>query len=202
MIRRALAATALALALPGCVSTPEGIPQRAAAQTPRFDALRFFAGPSEGTGELSKLFSDRVAVRVESEGRLRPDGSLTLVQRIEEGDKPARTREWRITEVSRDARTIRYEGTLTDASGPVEGSSEGNRLTLRYPIEGGFRVEQVLTLSPDGQRASNRLEVSLAGVTVAVLAEEIVRGAKGQFSRQSVSVRLFRRRTSQAFARA
>jgi hypothetical protein len=182
--RATAAALALALAampgLAGCASTPDSIAPLSPAPAPRFDALRFFEGRAVGRGELSKVFAGTVPVTVYSEGQVEPDGSLTLVQRIEEGDKPVRLRTWSIREVARvpapGGGTIRYEGTLTDASGPVEGSSEGNRLTLTYPIEGGFRVEQVLTLSEDGERAYNRLEVSLAGVTVAVLAEEIVRG--------------------------
>jgi len=169
--RAALLLTLCALVLPSCVSTPASYAPPSAATQPRFDALAFFAGRSEGQGELSKIFAKLVPVRVQSEGVIEADGSLTLVQRIEEGDKDSRTRSWTI----REAGPGRYEGTLTDAVGPVEGTAEGNRLTLRYKMDGGFRVKQVLTLAPGGQRASNRLKVSFAGITVAVLAEEIVR---------------------------
>jgi hypothetical protein len=46
---------------------------------------------------------------------------------------------------------------------------------LTFPIKDGFRVEQVLTLSADGQRAYNVLKVRRMGVVVAVLAEDIRR---------------------------
>lgn len=160
-----------AAGLGSCATTPANYAPPSAAAEPRFDALAFFAGQSRGRGELSKVFSKTVPVRVQSEGVIEADGSLTLVQRIEEGEKPPRTRQWTI----REAAPGRYQGTLTDASGAVEGESEGNRLTLRYPMEGGFKVKQVLTLSTGGERAYNVLKVSKWGVTVAVLAEEIVR---------------------------
>ena len=109
-------------------------------------------------------------VRVEGYGTLE-GGVLTLEQRVHEGDKPVRTRSWTIRETAPG----RYAGTLTDASGPVEGEADGNRLTLRYTMEGGFPVEQVLTLSADRTRAYNVLKVRKLGVTVAVLAEDIRR---------------------------
>lgn len=160
-----------AVLLASCVSTPPDYAPREFAAKARFDALAFFTGQSEGRGTLSKVFSKPVAVRVRSVGCVDPGGSLSLVQEVSEGDKTTRTRSWTIREVSPG----RYTGALTDATGPVEGESEGNRLTLRYKMEGGFRVKQVLTLSPDGNSASNRLKVSKFGITVAVLGEEIVR---------------------------
>lgn len=166
-----LTAASLGLAVPlgGCASTPKGFEPVPVAQAPVFDAFVFFEGRSAGRGELSKMFSDRVPVRVSSEGVIGADGALTLTQRIEEGEKEPRTRTW----VIRRAGEGRYEGTLTDASGPVSGFSQGNRLTLTYPIEGGFRVSQTLTLSPDGQSAYNKLKVTFMGLKVAALAEEI-----------------------------
>lgn len=165
------ASLGLAVALGGCASTPKGFDPVPVAEAPAFDALVFFEGRSEGRGELSKMFSDRVPVRVSSEGVIGADGALTLTQRIEEGEKAPRTRTW----VIRRAGEGRYEGTLTDANGPVEGFAHGNQLTLAYPMKDGFRVRQVLTLAPDGQSASNTLKVSFMGMTVAVLAEEIER---------------------------
>lgn len=157
--------------LASCASTPSDFAHREFAPQPGFDAIAFFTGRSEGRGELSKVFSKPVAVQVSSVGSVDGEGTLTLVQDITEGDKAMRTRSWTIREVSPG----RYEGTLTDATGPVEGESEGNRLTLRYKMDGGFQVKQVLTLSPDGNSASNRLTVSLVGIRVAVLGEEIVK---------------------------
>ncbi|MBI1402212.1 MAG: DUF3833 family protein [Porphyrobacter sp.] len=182
-VRAALLAP-LALMLAACVATPEGLPDLARAEAPRFDPFTFFVGESRGEGTLDKVLADPVPVRVSSVGRietLRPRESawaapetrvLVLDQVVSEGDKKPRKRQWRLVETAPG----RYEGTLTDAIGPVSGRAEGNLLTLEYRIEGGFQVRQELTLSPDGSRAANVLEVSQLGVTIAALAEEIVGG--------------------------
>lgn len=173
-IGQVLAAPALAigaLAATGCASLPGGFEALPVAEAPYFSPLQFFSGRSEGCGELSKVFAGPTPVRVQSRGEIGEDGVLTLLQQVHEGDKPVRTRVWTFRETSPG----RYTGTLSDASGPVEASSEGNRLTLRYPIDDGFRIVQTLTLSPDGQRAYNVLKVRGYGLTVAVLAEDIRR---------------------------
>jgi hypothetical protein len=127
--------------------------------------------------------ADPVPVRVISTGRIiveerresawaaPPRRVLVIDQVVTEGDKPPRSRQWRIHEVAPG----RYEGTLSDAISPVEGRVDGNRLTLRFTIKGGFKVQQDVTLSPDGRRADNLMTVSTLGVTVAVLAEDIRR---------------------------
>lgn len=184
MSRRAGVAAALApiaLALAACVATPPIAAPVARAETPRFDPFTFFAGSSRGEGVLKKALSDPVPVRVESRGRIvtearreaawaaPPQRALVLDQTVTEGDKPPRSRQWRLVEVAPG----RYEGTLTDAIGRVTGHSEGNLLVLEYTMEGSFKVRQELTLAPDGMRADNVLKVSQLGITVAVLTEDI-----------------------------
>ncbi|HEY7805840.1 MAG TPA: DUF3833 family protein [Croceibacterium sp.] len=159
-------------ALSACAGAPRlDAPPIAAAAQPRFDALAFFTGRSEGLGRLSKVFSRTVPTRVESEGRV-VGGVLHLTQVVQEGNKPARTREWAI----REDRPGHYTGTLTEAAGAVTGETVGNRLHLAFRLKsGGLPVEQWLTLSPDGLRAYNVLTVRKLGVTVAVLSEDIRR---------------------------
>lgn len=181
MSRRAALFCPLALALAACVSVPETAAPLARAEAPRFDPFAFFAGSSQGTGTLDKVLSDPVPVTVASRGRIvtetetgsawavPPRRVLVLDQTVTEGDKPPRERQWRLVEVAPG----RYEGTLTDAIGPVTGRSEGNLLVLEYTMEGSFKVRQELTLAPDGMRADNVLKVSQLGVSVAVLAEDI-----------------------------
>jgi hypothetical protein len=171
----------LALALAACVSTPPIPAPLAPAAAPRFDPFAFFLGQSRGEGVLDKVMSDPVAVTVESRGRIiieqhhqaswdAPDTRvLVLDQTVREAGKPARQRQWRLTEIAPG----RFEGSLTDAIGPVTGRTEGNRLVLEYRMEGSFKVRQELTLSQDGTRAQNVLKVSQLGATVAVLVEDI-----------------------------
>jgi hypothetical protein len=67
----------------------------------------------------------------------------------------------------------RYEASLTDADGPVEIWTSGNTLNIRFTMDGNYTVRQRLTLSADGQRATNAMRVDLLGATVAVLSEVI-----------------------------
>ena len=140
------------------------------ASAPSFDPLAFFAGRTEGVGRLKVALSRSVPVAVQGEGTLQPDGSLLLEQRISEGTKPPRTRQWRIRRTAEGG----YTGTLSDALGPVTGEVEGNRLHLAFRGK-GVRIEQWLTLAPDGQSAQNRLVARKMGVVVAELDETIRR---------------------------
>ena len=170
MLRALLAAPAL-LALAACASTPP-IPATAPAPAaqPVFDPLTFFTGKLVGEGRLSKVFSSTVSTLVDSTGHMEGD-TLHLVQRVKEGDKPERTREWTMRAVGPG----RYRGTLTDAQGPVTVETHGNRLHIAFTMKGGFPTEQWLTLSADGTRAYNTMKVRKLGVTVAVLSENIRR---------------------------
>ena len=170
---RRLLPLGLALAaLSACAHAPRlAAPPIAVGAQPRFDALRFFSGRSEGTGRLSKAFSRTVPTWVESEGQV-VAGVLRLRQVVHEGGKPVRSREWAI----REDRPGHYSGTLTDAAGAVTGESVGNRLHLAFRLKkSALPVEQWLTLSPDGKRAYNVLKVRKLGLTVAVLSEDIRR---------------------------
>jgi hypothetical protein len=179
-MRAGLGAAALLL-LAACVKAPPVATPVPLAEAPRFDPFTFFLGTSEGTGTLAKVMADEVPVRVTSSGRIEPQSSreaawaappqrvLVLDQVVNEGDKPPRKRQWRLTEVAPG----RYTGTLSDAISPVEARSQGNRLMITFTIKGGFAVRQELTLSADGQRADNVMTVSKLGMRVAVLSEDI-----------------------------
>ncbi len=123
----------------------------------------------DGVGTLKIVLHAPATTHVTSVGRVDSDGVLALDQHIEQQGKPARDRQWRIRPLGNG----RYTGTLTDASGPVTGETEGNRLHLHFPMKGGMRVDQWLTLSADGQVAQNHLIVRKLGVTVAILDETI-----------------------------
>jgi hypothetical protein len=134
-----------------------------------FDAIRFFSGRTQGQGVLKVALRSPTTIRVESRGRVETDGTLSVRQSVWEGDKAARTREWRIRELSPG----RFAGTLSDAAGPVLGEAAGNRLHLRFRMKGGLDAEQWLTLAPDGRSASNVMRVKKFGLVVASLDEAI-----------------------------
>lgn len=134
-----------------------------------FTPQRFFSGRTEGSGKLKILFARTRVVKVHGRGQVMTDGTLVLDQRVEiEGDAPA-DRTWRIRPVGDG----RYEGTLSDASGPVHGDVRGRRLHLVFPMKGGFVAEQWLDLLPSGNVALNHMVVRKWGLPVATLEETI-----------------------------
>ncbi len=152
-----------------CVSAP---PRAGLARpTPVFDPAIFFAGRTEGEGRLRIALRHAKAVRVHGRGHSSPDGTLVLDQTVEpEGDKPT-TRQWRL----RQTAPGRWQGTLSDAAGPVLATVQGNALHITFPMKGGLEAEQWLYLTPDGQTARNRMTVHKFGAGVAALSETIRR---------------------------
>lgn len=154
-----------ALSLVGCVST--GMPRGVPASTPRYDALMFFDGHQSGDGVLKVVMRKAVEMRVEGRGQ-RSGDTLVLVQQVVEGDKPERRRNWKLTRVAPD----RWEGTLSDATGPVVATANGNTLSIDYDSDEGA-VHQTIMLEPGGRVAQNHLTVRKLGIVVAVLDETI-----------------------------
>jgi hypothetical protein len=136
-----------------------------------FDPIRFFSGCTHGEGQLKALLHSRQRVTVNGKGRIAPDGSLVLVQRVQRGQSPPVTREWRLRQIT----PLHYVGTLSDARGDVVGETIGNRLHLAFTGRDGFQIEQWLTLAEDGESAANVLTAKRAGIVVARLHERIVR---------------------------
>lgn len=138
------------------------------APAPSFDAFSFFSGRTLGTGRLKTILSGVEQTEVHGSGRM-DDGTLVLDQIVREGTKPARHRTWHIRQDS----PSRYSGTLTDASGPIIGYADGNRLHLAFTMKGGLPTEQWLTVAADGRSAHNLMIVKKFGLCVAVLDEDI-----------------------------
>jgi hypothetical protein len=158
---------ALAIALAGCVASPTP-PQVSAAQPP-FAPIAFFSGHTEGRG-LLKVFASRArSVHVMGTGRIGPDGTLNLTQRVEQDGKKPRTRTWSI----KGDRNEGYESVLSDASGPVLVTVESGRLHIRFRAKGDLRIEQWLALDPGERVARNHLVVRKFGIRVATLDETI-----------------------------
>lgn len=160
-----LAAAGLLLPAGGLTAAPRAQSQEAS----QFDVIQFFEGRTEGRGVLKVALRSPETIRVESRGRVQPDGTLLLVQEVSRGDRPKRKREWRMREVAPG----RYTGTLSDAAGPVTAEAKGNRLHLRFRMKGGLEAEQWLTLAPNGRSAHNLLTVRKFGITVGKLDETI-----------------------------
>ena len=161
-----LASATLALALAGCLNTVD-LPDPA--PSPVLDPIAFFEGETSGRGTLSIITGERRKISVASKGTITDDGSIRLVQRIDDGDGSPATRIVTMRALGQG----RYEGTVTDAIEPLEATVEGNRMTLRYrtPDE---RVRQILVLENE-HTLRNRLDAYRWGLNVARLDETIVK---------------------------
>ena len=155
--------------LPGCVGTPAH--QDLFEAAPKFSPAEFFAGETVGEGTLKIVFKGARHTHVVGHGHVEAGGVVVLTQDVKEGDKPVRTRTWRI----RPAGTNRFTGTLSDAKGPIAASVSGNRLNIVYKMKGGLDVEQWLYLQTGKTTALNRMVVKKFGIPVASLRETIVK---------------------------
>ncbi len=157
------------LPVAACVAAPPRA--NLAAPAPAFDPAAFFSGPTEGTGDLDVALKGHSAVHVHGQGHLAPDGSLVLAQTVERAGEPAKQREWHL----RQTAPGRWEGSLSDAAGPVLATTQGNALHILFPMKGGLTAEQWLYLQPGGQTALNRMTIAKWGMRVAALEETIRR---------------------------
>ena len=96
-------------------------------------------------------------------GRIEQDGSLTLVQHVEDEGKPAHDRRWHV----RRTAPGEFVASMTEAVGPVAIDRVGDRYRFRFRLKGNLRAEQILTPLPDGRSARNSMKVKRMGITVA-----------------------------------
>lgn len=148
----------------------------AAEPQPDFTPRNGFGGASEGNGVLTLLLGRPQAFHVESRGVAQVDGTFRLEQTVAFQGKPPKDRVWILTTVGPD----RYTATLSDAAGPVTGTTSGSRLSLRYRVKGPLVMHQELTLLPDGKTIDNVGVITLLGIPVGRLHETITRkGTRG-----------------------
>lgn len=138
------------------VATPAAAQQQA-------DPLRFFAGRTESQGTVKVAFKKPFGSRSVGQGRIESDGSLTLVQRVEDEGKAPDERRWRVRRVGPG----RFTGTMSQASGPVEIQRIGERYRFRFRMKGNLNVEQWLIPLPGATAARTVTKIRKFGVTVA-----------------------------------
>lgn len=155
------------LVLAACIASTSATAEERAA--PAFSPLRFFAGRTEGHGEVKIVFKSPHGVRVHGRGRIEPDGALVLVQDVEEEGSPPRRRSWHIRETAPG----RFAGTLSDATGPVRLEVIDGRFHIKFRMKGGLGIEQWLTAAPGGQSVHNSMVIRKFVIAVAKLEETI-----------------------------
>lgn len=126
-------------------------------------ALRFFEGRTEMTSVVKVIARKPYSSHTTSRGEIRSDGSLILVQLVEEEGKPPRQRYWTIRHVDRN----QFTATMSDAVGPVRIQKIANDYRFIFKLKGNLAVEQWLTPAPGGRSARSRVTVWKFGMRVA-----------------------------------
>ena len=130
---------------------------------PPVDPLLFFAGRTETQGTVKVIFRKPYRSRCLGQGRIESDGSLTLLQRVEDEGKPPHNRRWRVWENGPG----RWAATMSEASGPVAIDQLGERYRFRFRMNGNLNVEQWLTPLPGATAARTITRIRKYGMTVA-----------------------------------
>ncbi|MBA2770590.1 MAG: DUF3833 domain-containing protein [Pseudomonadota bacterium] len=126
------------------------------------DPLRFFEGRTETVSSVKVVTKKPVRTRSLGRGIIKADGTLDLVQRVEEQGKPARIRRWLIRRVAPG----RFTGTMSEATGPVTVEQVGEGYRFRFKMKGNLSVEQWLTPHAGGKSATNKVTVRKLGIKV------------------------------------
>lgn len=126
------------------------------------DPMRFFEGRTESVGTVKLLMNKPFQSRAIGKGEIMADGSLHLVQRVEDQGQQPRERRWRMRQVSPG----RYSGTMSEAKGLVTVDTVGGRYRFRFRMEGNVSVEQWLTPMPGGRSAKSKVTIRKYGVLV------------------------------------
>lgn len=127
------------------------------------DPLRFFAGRTQSDGIVKVLFKKAYRTHSSGIGRMESDGSLSLIQRVEDDGKPPLERRWRV----RAAGPGHWTAVMSQAIGPVEIDQIGERFRFRFTMPGHLGVEQWLIPLPGGDTARSTTKVRKYGLPVA-----------------------------------
>jgi hypothetical protein len=168
------ASLCLAFAATGCAS-PMTASQFASA-TPVLDPAAFFTGRTHSWGiEETSDGAPATPFHVESVGHTAPDGSFVLDQTLHFG-ADQRSRQFVLRRVGEQG----WEGTLTDAAGPVRGEASGNLFHFTYALKDVpmTTMEQWLYLQPGGQEVLNEDVVRVMGMPIRRVSEVITRDAQ------------------------
>ena len=150
--------TALPLALMAFLAVS---PNLGAAQQ-KLDALRFFEGRTESISTIKLVMKRPYKSRSIGRGEIKSDGTLHLVQRVEDEGKPPHDRRWHIRQVQPG----KFTGTMSEARGPVTIDEVGGRYRFRFRMKGNVSVEQWVTPMPGGKTPTSKVTIRKMGITV------------------------------------
>ena len=114
---------------------------------PKLDMLDFFTGKTHADNVIHVALQHPHKLIVDSVGGRNKEGDFVLIDNVQEEGKPARKRVWAM----RPSGPNRFIGSLSDASGPVDVTVNGDTAIIRYVMkDGGLKIEQQLKLQRDG----------------------------------------------------
>lgn len=126
------------------------------------DPMSFFAGRTESLGTVKLAMKKPFRSRALGKGEIMPDGTLNLVQRVEDHGQPPRERRWRVRKVGNG----RYTGTMSEAKGPVTVEEIDGRYRFRFRMDGSVAVEQWLIPAADSKSAVSKVIIRKFGILV------------------------------------
>lgn len=126
------------------------------------DPIHFFEGRTESLGTVKIAMKKAFQSRAIGKGEIKPDGTLDLVQRVEDDGRPPRNRHWKMKRIAPG----RYSGTMSEAKGPVHVEEVDGRYRFRFRMEGSVSVEQWLTPARDGRSARSNSTFRKFGILV------------------------------------
>ena len=135
----------------------------AARAGPLQNPLQFFEGRTESVSTVKVVMKKPLQSRSIGRGNILPDGSLNLVQRVEEEGRAPFERRWKIRQIGPG----RYAGTMSEAKGPVTIDEVGDRYRFRFKMKGNLAVEQWLSPLPGNKAASTKVTIRKFGMAVA-----------------------------------
>lgn len=144
-----------------------------AGQGPDLDPLRFFAGHVRSWGVVEdRSGAPTDTVVTDCLGRVEPDGSLRMAQRLTFGGASAQVRDWHMRRTGPGT----YEATATGMVGTGHGSAAGRAFHLTWTLAArpgnplaNVAVNQWMYLQDDGALVNRttiaKLGVALVGIT-------------------------------------
>jgi hypothetical protein len=124
--------------------------------------MRFFEGRTESVGIVKLMAKKPFRSHAMGHGQIKSDGTLVLVQRVEDEGEAPKDRIWRI----RSAGPGKWEGTMNEAKGLVTIDEVNGNYRFRFTMKGNFQVEQWLLPNRDWKSANTKLTVKKFGMTV------------------------------------
>ncbi len=127
------------------------------------DPLSFFEGRTESVSTVKVILKRSFKSRSLGRGKLLPDGTLDLVQKVEDEGAPPRERHWKIRQVGPG----RFAGTMSEAVGPVVIEETPKGFRFRFKLKDNMAVEQWLIPVGNGGTARSLTTVRRFGIAVA-----------------------------------